>query len=470
MAACILAIASCKKDKLQSSADITAFAVNDVAWTISGTNITHTYPTETQEGSLTPTITLSPGATVSPASGAAQDFFTPQGVTYTVTAEDGVTKKTYTAKAVITPVVSGETGSCIWAITGVEDNYTLTISGNGAMENYSRDNPRPWEEFLTGIKTLIIHDGVTTAGDFAFDGCSSLTSVTIGNSVTTISNYAFYYCSALTDINVDAANAAYSSAGGVLFNKEQTTLITCPVGKNGSYVIPNSVITIGDEAFYNCSGLTSVTIPNSVTTVGEEAFTYCHGLTSVTIPHSVTTIGTFAFFDCSGLTSVTIGNSVTTIGDYAFNNCSNLTSVTIPNSVTTVGVGTFFDCSDLTSVTIGNSVTTIGMDAFYGCSGLTSVTIGNSVTTIGDYAFSNCSGLTSVTIPNSVTTIGECAFSGCSGLTSVTNLRAVPQSISSYVFRNITLSGLTLKVPASSKTAYEEAPVWKNFGTIEATQ
>ena len=133
-----------------------------------------------------------------------------------------------------------------------------------------------------------------------------------------------------------------------------------------------------------------------------------------------TSIRNSAFYDCSGLTSVTIPNSVTSIGDWAFAYCTGLTSIEIPNSVTSIGDRTFFGCSGLTSVTIPNSVASIGYGVFYGCSGLTSVTIPNSVTSIGDWAFAYCSGLTSVTIPNSVTSIGDWAFSGCSGLTSVT--------------------------------------------------
>ncbi len=232
-----------------------------------------------------------------------------------------------------------------------------------------------------------------------------------------------------------------------------------------------SVTSIGDDAFKNCSGLTSVTIPNNVTSIGEEAFYGCLGLTLVTIPNSVTSIGSFAFkgtawYDnqpdglvyvgnvaygykgtmpdntsitlkegtvgissafvgCSGLTSVTIPNSVTSIGALAFSGCSGLTSVTIPNSVTSICNRAFQDCSSLTSVVIPNSVTSIGHYAFDGCSGLTSIVIPNSVTSIGSGAFIQCSSLTSVTIPNSVTSISSQTFSHCISLTSVT----IPNSV-----------------------------------------
>jgi len=178
-------------------------------------------------------------------------------------------------------------------------------------------------------------------------------------------------------------------------------------------IIPNSVTTIGENAFSETS-LTSVTIPNSVTHLSGFDGT---GLTSVIIPNSVTTIGDSAFNNCTSLTSVIIPNSITSIGSFAFSNTS-LTSINIPNGVTTIGQGAFNRNEKLTNITIPNSVTSIERVAFSDCEKLTSVIIPNSVTIIGDSAFRD-SGLTSVIIPNGVTSIGGRAFY-CTSLTSVT--------------------------------------------------
>ena len=260
--------------------------------------------------------------------------------------------------------------------------------------------------------------------------------------------------------------------------------------------------SIGNYAFDECSGLTSVTIPESVTSIGDFAFGFCSGLTSVTIPESVTSIGVSAFAGCSSLTSVTIGNSVTSIGLSAFRSCSGLTSVTIPESVTSIGDAAFAGCSSLTSVTIPNSVTRIVGNAFSGCSSLTSIVvkqgnavydsrnncnaiietatntliagcmntiIPNGVTSIGDYAFDKCSGLTSITIPESVTSIGEFAFSVCKGLKEIWCYAEETPNVESNTFRNVDISKVLLAVPDNSFEAYKAHPVWGQFLIDTAT-
>ncbi len=186
-----------------------------------------------------------------------------------------------------------------------------------------------------------------------------------------------------------------------------------------SIEIPDSVTSIGSYAFEYCSSLTSIEIPDSVTSIGSYAFNGCSSLTSIEIPDSVTSIGDGTFEDCDSLTSIEIPDSVTSIGDYAFQNCDSLTSIEIPDSVTSIGDYAFPNSDSLTSVTIGNGVTSIGSYAFYGCDSLMSVTIGKGVTSIGTYAFQYCRSLTSIEIPDSVTSIGHYAFSGCDSLASV---------------------------------------------------
>ena len=316
-----------------------------------------------------------------------------------------------------------QTGSCGDNVTYSLDTETgvLTISGNGNMKNYNDydydyDNygNNPFYYKRSNIKTVIIKNGVASIGDYTFYYCRSLTNVTIPDSVTSIGYSAFENCTSLTSIEVSYDNENYSSVNGVLFNKDKTELIKYPAGKpNDTYEIPNSVTSIGEEAFRDCTSLTSVTIPSSVTSIGRYAFYYCTSLTSVTIGNSVTSIGDLAFYNCTSLTNITIPNSVTSIGWSAFYNCTSLTSVTIPDSVTSIGDGAFEGCSSLTSVTIGNSVTSISGSAFENCKSLTSVTIPNNVTNIGNSAFEDCKSLTSITIPNSVTNIGDYAFEDC---------------------------------------------------------
>ena len=337
----------------------------------------------------------------------------------------------------VLPVKAAESGTCRGGISWtLNDNGVLTISGNGSMDQSSW----PWRSFTSSIKTVVIHEGVTSIGNWAFQdcssltsitipngvtsigssafsGCSSLTSITIPDSVTSIESSAFYRCSSLTSITipdsvtsmessafsrcssltgiyVSKGNPFYSSdAFGVLFNKNKTELIKAPGGITGSYAIPNSVTSIKSSAFSDCSGLTSVTIPNSVANFESFVFSYCSGLTSVTISNGVTSIGSSAFYGCSSLTSITIPNSVTSIGSSAFSGCSSLISITIPNSVSSIGDCAFFVCRSLVSISIPNSVTSIGGSTFDGCGSLISISIPSSVTSIGGFAFFGCDKL-----------------------------------------------------------------------------
>ncbi len=270
----------------------------------------------------------------------------------------------------------------------------------------------------TGLTSITIPNSVKNIGYGAFGYCTNLTSVVIPAGVTEIHHAVFRYCTNMIEIIVDENNPVYHSDGNCLIETATKTLI---LGLQSS-VIPTdgSVTTIGNYAFFDCTGLTNLTIPDSVTTIGNYAFLGCTGLTNLTVPDSVTAIGNGTFCNCTGLTSLTIPDSVTSIGDYALENCTGLTSLTIPDSVTRVGMDAFFGCEQLWEVTGGIfyvdkwvvdsydstvepvlRADTVGIaDGAFASTSLTSVTIPDSVTVIGKYAFEYCTDLTSVTFEN----------------------------------------------------------------------
>ena len=354
-------------------------------------------------------------------------------------------------------------------ITATFNNGVLTVSGTGDMPDYSQVFS-PWDNYKSSITSVVIESGITNIGPVAFNGCTTVSSVTIPNTVKLIDRWALSQCSFTS---IDIPSSVTSIGYGAFQGCKSLTSVT----------IPEGVTTLGDYAFYGCSGLTSVTIPHTIQTIGDDAFESCSSLESIyycgteaewnanvsqgsfwkpykaqvifigapqtpanncgdnvtwTLENGTLTIsgtGAMADYDngndapwnndSADITSVVIENGVTSIGKYAFYGCAALTSITIPTGVTSIGEYALSTCSNLTSIDIPNSVTSIGGYAFYSCSGLTSIEIPSSVTSIGEGAFSSCAGLTSITIPNSVTTIGNRVFSGCNRLTSI----EIPQSV-----------------------------------------
>jgi len=230
----------------------------------------------------------------------------------------------------------------------------------------------------TGLTSVAIPSTVTNIGDYAFRSCTSLTSITIPDSVTRIGEGALSFCPDLSAINVGAANAAYSSLEGVLFNKSRTMLLQCPGGKSGSYSMPNTVTTVGDYALAVCTSLTSITIPNSVTQIGWGAFAYCTSLTAINVA-----VGNAAFSSLDGVLfnqsrtillqcpggkmgSYAVPSTVTTIADNAFSICPSLTSITIPNPVTSIGWEAFSACPSLTAIYFRGNSPSVANSAFVG--------------------------------------------------------------------------------------------------------
>ena len=253
----------------------------------------------------------------------------------------------------------------------------------------------------------------------------------------------------------DVSDLSYDASGDTI------TITDCDTGASGTLIIPGTiegkpVTSIGEDAFFECEFLTSITIPEGVTSIGDWAFDECYALRTVTIPDSVTSIGDLAFYCCENLTSIIIPDSVTSIGEGAFSKCSTLTTIevgagnvnytevngvlfntdktllhtypadktganyTIPDSVTSIGTSAFRECTSLTNITIPDSVTSIGYAAFRECTNLNSITIPEGVTSIGAWAFDDCYALRTVTIPDSVTSIGDGTFDECNRLNSVT--------------------------------------------------
>ena len=332
------------------------------------------------------------------------------------------------------------------AVVNKSDGYSgdVVIPNSITYEGVSYSVTYIWAMAFSGNKSLTsvtIPNSVTTIYYDAFFGCNSLTSITIPNSVSTIDVRAFSGCNSLSSIVVQGDNPTYDSRNNcnAIIEKATNTLIAgC---KNT--VIPNTVISIGDNAFYGCSDMTSISIPSSVTSIGYRAFIYCSGLTSISIPYSVTSIGNEAFQYCSSLESVTIPSGLTSIGRSVFSGCSNLTSISIPDGVTSIGDG-----------------------AFHGCNSLSSVTIPNSVTFIDSYAFMYCSSLKSVTIPNSVTSIGSFAFS-CGDMQEVISMIEIPFSITEDTFTDNTFNNATLYVPNGTIDKYKSTKGWDKFFNIK---
>ena len=340
------------------------------------------------------------------------------------------------------------------------------------------------------VTDVVIPDGVTGIGDCAFYACRNLTRVSIPESVTHIGDLAFAACQSMTDLTLPAgvsglgANPFSGCAcvtvspdhpylemiDGVLFTKEDRTLVSYPLGNQAVlYTIPEGTRRIGACAFLSNRALVALSIPEGVTEIGDLAFESSRYLASLTIPGSVTRIGDYAFHQCDGLSNLTIQGSpvignwafrgckslanvtlggVTEIGEYAFYECRNLSILELPDSLAKIGKGALAKCP-FQRVVIPDSVTEIGASAFACCVYLEDLTIGNRVVRIGEHAFSGCMSLREAVIPDSVTTLGDSVFSavGNDGYMSMSSADALNTSVTvirrSVLTRAVIGSGVT---------------------------
>ncbi len=351
-------------------------------------------------------------------------------------------------------------GTCGENLMWVLENGVLTITGEGAMENYNYKEA-PWYEnrddiyeivfddritgigncaftdcaLLTdinlpaslkivgessfegcdGVTELVIPEGVISIGKYAF-GCGSLTTVNLPSTITSVDDCAFY-CWNISKIYISNMDVWHKNTLGTKFSSEEYELYV-----NNEllteYVIPATLTSIAPWEFCNCISIKSLTIPSGVTSIGRGAFKNCRNLTRINIPTSLSTIQKDTFLNCAGLESIDIPSSVTEIGTSAFENCSKLQSVSIQGTVS-IGDSAFLNCNGIQKLNI-IGVTGIGSKAFQGCSGLISANIQNGAGSIGGYAFKNCSSLKTITLPLGITQLGFQSFAYCGSLESIT--------------------------------------------------
>ena len=324
-----------------------------------------------------------------------------------------------------------------WGVKYSKDGRKLlgvpeTLSGSYSVKEGTRIicNHAFWH--CNSLSDIVIPSSVTSIGDRAFHWCLSLSDFVIPASVTSIGDRAFEDCSSLKYISIpksviglngnpfaewngklECLSPNFVYEDDILFNKDKSRIISFRNQNIRSYVIPSSVTSIGDYAFWYCDSLSEIVIPSSVTSIGDYAFSDCCSLSEIVIPSSVTSIGDSAFSHCYSLSEIVIPSSVTSIGDNAFYGCDSLSEIVIPSSVTSIGDSAFSYCRSLSEIVIPSSVTSIGDGAFSGCDSLSEIVIPSSVTSIGDSAFSYCYSLSDIVIPSSVTSIGDSAFYRC---------------------------------------------------------
>ena len=359
-------------------------------------------------------------------------------------------------------VKSGEFGDGLsWKL---DDDGTLTISGKGKMPDWDHTESEkiPWNALKRDIEKIVIEEGITTVGRWAFYFCMNLVSVEIPGSLTSIGSGAFYGCVSLADINLpDSVITIESGAftdcsnlknavplargvcdGGLKWELNQENVLT--ISGEGlmpdwdsfatpwyslwsdikKVIIKPGVTNIGKRAFFGCTNLESAEIPGSVTDIGEAAFQRCDNLKNVEMADGVANIGSYAFSVCKNLEKIKLPESMVNIGSYAFNECVGLSSMELPDQVANLESYAFNGCSGLTTIKLSKGMTTIKSNSFSGCTGLTRITIPENVVDINSYAFDGCSALANVELSNNIRYIKRYAFCG----TAITSV-VIPESV-----------------------------------------
>ena len=297
---------------------------------------------------------------------------------------------------------------------------TVTNKGQNSYSGRSDDYANSYSGVVT-IPSTITHDGktftVTKIQAYAFYKCPDLKTISIPSTVSSIeiadakeqiSSY-FSGDASFKAFIVSTDNPNYTAIGGILFNKDKTSLLKCPQAKTGDFTVPSTVKTFGRYAFEECNSLNSISLPNSITSIGDYVFYNCYSIKSINIPTGLTELGYCAFYGCSSLSEIVIPSGIKKIPDFAFGHCLSLTSITIPEGIEEIGNGAFYGCSKLTEVVLPSTVKKLGGYCFRECTNLTKINIPEGITEIQEQTFYKC-GLKSITLPESVTNIGNYAF------------------------------------------------------------
>lgn len=312
------------------------------------------------------------------------------------------------------------------------------------------------------LTTLSLPESIVSVGAWCFRNCPNLTALNIPASVIEIGEGSFAGCPSLSTIQVDDKNPNYDSREGchALIEKNTNTLLVGCVNTK----IPEGIGSIGDAAFYNCTGLTSIDIPNGVERIGEFAFGECNHLQQATIPSSVQSIGRQAFMS-SAITNIQLSEGLVSLGTEAFANCRNLQEIVIPSSLMVLPISAFSGCNQLKTVSFPSTLTNIGDDAFRYCSRLSSITLPEHLTVIGSEAFEGCS-LKELRIPSKVEAIGYRAFSGNNRLTTIISDIPVPFAFKQDFVSDAVYRKCTLYVPAGTQQLYASTEGWNRFSSI----
>ncbi|MBQ6724322.1 MAG: leucine-rich repeat protein [Paludibacteraceae bacterium] len=326
-----------------------------------------------------------------------------------------------------------------------ETTKTLTITGSGAMTDYAAAADRPWHTFRADVESIVVPDGLTNIGAYAFQGCK-MVNFTIPESVTSIGKYAFYYCTALTAIDIPAG---VTSMGNFAFNACSALV---------SVNLHEGLTSIGVAAFSGCKALTTINLPTGVTSLGEDVFWGCSALTNITIPGTLSTIPARAFGNDTLLTTVVLSEGVTTIQYNAFYKCKRLSSINIPESVTSVVGGAFNETNHAIAEPLYNSHLFVYLPKSYEGE----YVVPNGISVIAGDAFRDCANLTSVILPADIDSIGTGAFAVNPSLKYLTLLTPIPPKHHDYVFSSEYMPKMVFVPSAEAYKAYTGDSFWNS--------